>query len=71
MMERSRRGQRTFSNPAWIARNPAPLRDDELAAVSGGRCPITNGNDPRFQLTLQVMQYTYRQATYFGNGTCP
>ncbi|WP_298873864.1 hypothetical protein [uncultured Bradyrhizobium sp.] len=48
-----------------------PLRDDEMAAVSGGRCPITNGDDPRFQLTMQVMQYTYRQATYFGNGTCP
>ena len=58
--------------PANTETDFTPLRDDdELAAVSGGRCPITNGDDPRFQLTMQVMQYTYRQATYFGNGTCP
>jgi hypothetical protein len=28
------------------------LSDDELLAVSGGRCPITNGDDPRFKLTM-------------------
>jgi hypothetical protein len=28
------------------------LSDDELLSVSGGRCPITNGDDPRFKLTM-------------------
>jgi hypothetical protein len=47
------------------------LSDDELLAVSGGRCPITNGDDPRFKLTMQVMQAAYRQAKYFGGSSCP
>jgi hypothetical protein len=47
------------------------LSDDELHAVSGGSCPITNGDDPRFKLTMQVMQAAYRQAKYFGGSSCP
>lgn len=47
------------------------LSDDELLSVSGGRCPITNGDDPRFQQTMQAMQVAYRQAKYFGGSTCP
>jgi hypothetical protein len=47
------------------------LSDDELLSVSGGRCPITNGDDPRFKLTMQVMQAAYRQAKYFGGSSCP
>ena len=47
------------------------LSEAELKSVSGGRCPILNGDDPRFQLTMQAMQVAYRQAKYFGGSTCP
>jgi hypothetical protein len=47
------------------------LCDDELASVSGGSCPRTNGDNPFVKMTMEVARYTYLQAKYFGGTSCP